>query len=89
MTQPRMSSLIAPDQDGRKIKPNTATSGKHLIAEIAKSGRLVIASSLPGPSRPSFVLKGRPHLFFARRSMLANLFARSKGRMNVFCKEIS
>jgi hypothetical protein len=36
MTQPRMSSLIAPDQDGRKIKPNTATSGKHLIAEIAK-----------------------------------------------------
>jgi hypothetical protein len=70
MTQPRMSSLIAPDQDGRKIKPNTATSGKHLIAEIAKSGRLVIASSLPGPWRPSFVPKGRPHPFFARRSVL-------------------
>jgi hypothetical protein len=57
--------------------------------KLLDQGRLVIASSLPGPSRPSFVLKGRPHLFFARRSMLANLFARSEGRMNVFCKEIS
>jgi hypothetical protein len=33
-----MSSLIAPDQNGRKIKPNTATSGKPPITEVAKSG---------------------------------------------------
>ena len=67
LIQPRMSSSHrAGIKMGAKSSRTQQQAESRPSQKSLNQGRLVIASSLPGPSRPSFVLKGRPHLFFAR-----------------------